>query len=146
MTNTFKWGLTVVIPVAAWLAFTFVCLCVYKALEITCPPSLVESEMCTAWWFRYAEWVFYFVAPPASAVVVVLCAFITAPSSRLTAAWGALGGGTLAALVMAGGNVFWFPFFSSVVAGLLTALAITRWHGATQLGIQEGRANARPLI
>jgi len=94
-------------------------------------PTDIDTQMCEAWWFGYMENTFYYVAPPASAVLVIASALLTAPSSRLAAMWGVFGAGAVVALIMAGGNVFWPPFFLSVAAGLSTAFLLPRWHDAT---------------
>ncbi|TXI93544.1 MAG: hypothetical protein E6Q34_05390 [Burkholderiaceae bacterium] len=86
------------------------------------------SGTCHASWFPLAESCSLALGAASIAVFAVLFACCMAPSQKLTVAYVVLAVGALCALTLAIELQAWLEFFSAVIAGMSTVVAVRRWH------------------
>lgn len=98
-----RWLAVVPAALAAWMGTIATGLLLHSAVDGQCPPELVVSGFCTAWWMPLAtRAIAMFCAGLAGALVVGATAF-TAPAHRAVVAWTAFILGSCAAVTLAWG-------------------------------------------
>ena len=82
-----RWISIIPACVFTWWAVVLFGLYVLTVVEGYCPPNEMVSGCCMAWWYPYAERVVIVSSVGLSAFMVVVCATVIAPASRLLVAW-----------------------------------------------------------
>ena len=95
-----------------------------SAIDAACPPDLVVSGMCTAWWYGPAVEGWILVRSAVVAAGLVLLPAAVAPAHRFVIATIAFVAGAAFAIYVASGGHAWGPFTAAACAGVLA------WHRA----------------
>jgi hypothetical protein len=127
MGTALRWAL---IPVASIVAWHIALLCGITLLSIAetfCPADEMISGSCVAPWFQAVESIIFCASTALSATFVVAAAFLVAPTQRVLIAWLAFTIGSIVAFFFALGTSAWGMFISAVIAGLFTALVLSKF-------------------
>ena len=128
MTKLIRWALVPITGLAVWYAGLFLGLAGVAAIESSCPPELVVSGLCTAWWYGPAVDALVWVCTALVAVGVVILPARIAPSRRLPVAGVAYASGVVFAIYAASGGSLWGPFLVAAPSGSGALwLASSRW-------------------
>lgn len=123
-----RWCLTPIVSGTAWFFGLSLGLLLRSMFESLCPRDEMVSGMCYASWFPHAENFSLALGAASIAVFAVIFACCTAPSQKLTVAYVVFVLGALCALTLAMELQAWLEFFSAVIAGMATVVAVRRWH------------------
>lgn len=123
-----RWCLTPIVSGTAWFFGLSLGLLLRELFQSLCPVEDIVSEMCHASWFPFAEDLSLALGSASIALFAILFACCMAPSQKLTVAYVVLALGALCALTLAIELQAWLEFFSALIAGMATVVAVMRWH------------------
>ena len=129
----------VLVPLAAWLAWTLTLLIGWGLLSIAdalCPEDQKVSGMCIAPWYDPVTRALFVLCAALAAAGVVLASAWAAPSHRRWVAWVALVLGAVWATRVAG-RESWVELLAAIVAGALAAMWVHRSTSATTHGARR---------
>ena len=126
MLTVLRWLCVPPAALAAWYLALILALLLHTAVEGFCPPDQVVSGACFAPWFlRFSDVLVCFGAALAASLIV-LAAFLVAPSHRFHVAWATFIVGACVALWFAALLGTWAECASALAAGALAAYLLTR--------------------
>ena len=140
LSSAIRWLLLVPSAVAAWYVAFFVSFLLHEVVVGRCFGSdAPPPEYCQAAWFprEFLHDALVFFGVGLSAVVVVLVAAVVAPSHKGHVAWVALAAGATLAIVAAYGSGAVAEAGVAVVAGVLTAVVVSRTTFGRENAIKE---------
>lgn len=124
-----RWLAVVPAALAAWAVVVATGLALHSVADGQCPPHLVVSGSCTAWWMPYAtRAITVFCAGMAGGLIVAASA-LTAPWHRSAVAWTAFALGSCTAVAMAWAARAPGELITAELCGWLAARAIHRREG-----------------
>lgn len=125
-----RWFVLPFACIAAWYVAFFIGLVILSIAESFCPEDQQVSGMCVAPWWKPVETCIFCFSTGLSAFLVIVTAYLVAPTARVEVAWLAFGIGAMTAIFFAAGvmemAVLWMCA-SAIVTGFLTALVLTRF-------------------
>jgi hypothetical protein len=127
MGTALRWVLTPIASISAWYVALFLGIILLGIAESFCPTDEMVSGMCVAPWFQVVESGIFCFSTALSAVFVVSSAYFVAPAGKVLIAWLAFFIGAIVAFIVALGTSTWGMFASAVIAGLLTAVILSRY-------------------
>jgi len=126
MFTLLRWLCVLPAALAAWYLALILAVLLHTAVEGFCPPDQVVSGACFAPWFlRFSDVLICFGAALAASLIV-LAAFLVAPSHRFYVAWATFIVGACVALCFAALLGAWAECASALAAGALAAYLLTR--------------------
>lgn len=121
-----RWLCVLPATYAAWWFAAAAGFLLHAVVDAQCPPTLVVSSVCTAWWMPAAtRGIMVFTAALAAALVVG-AAVATAPARRRAVAWITFGVGAIVATVMALAAQASLEWVAAVCGGWSTTRFVTR--------------------
>ena len=128
--KTLRWIAAPLVGVLAWYIALVAGIAVASSLDHFCPPDLMVSGMCSAWWHSYAVDVSVVSFAGMAALLVVLSAALVAPSHKLQTAWVAYIVGCLFAVYAVLQTSAFGAFIAALLAGMIALLGVARFPGA----------------
>ena len=125
--NGLRWLSVAPAAILGWHTALILGLAAHSSAQRLCPPEAIVSGLCVAWWYPSVERTIMLLAVALSAVLVVVCASLAAPSHRVRVAWAAYAAGVIAAadFLMETGAAA--EFTAAMVAGWLSVLCVSRF-------------------
>lgn len=132
-----RWIAVPLAVVVAWYAALFAGLLATSLLDYFCPPDLMVSGFCIAWWHSYAMDALMALFAAIAAFLIVLSAALVAPSHKLPVARVTYILGCVFAVYAVSQTSEFVAFFAAVLAGLVAVLYVATFG--------RSPAQARPM-
>jgi hypothetical protein len=123
-----RWLLVPASAFGVWVAVLLAGLGGVNLLDSLCPPDLMISGLCTAWWHQPAMTLLESACAGIAAAGVVLIPALVAPGYRIQVAAIFFAAGAVFATALAGAGGMWGPLLTAAVTGTAALYAgMTRW-------------------
>lgn len=128
-----RWILVPVTAFAVWLGTLLIGISGSSVLDSLCPPDLMISGVCTAWWHRPAMAGLEMICAAIAAVGFIALPAKVAPAYHVHVAVVCFVIGGLLTVQLAIAGALWWPAGVAAIAGVITLRMIIRAHVVDRL-------------
>jgi hypothetical protein len=123
-----RWLLVPLSALGVWAVALLLGLGGVNLLDSLCPPDLMVSGLCTAWWHQPAMTLLEMLCAGVAAAGVIVVPTLAAPAYRVQVATIVFAAGAVFATSMARAGGLWAPFAAAAVTGAIALYScVARW-------------------